>query len=167
MKKAFSIIILVVLIIVGLSSIKFFSSTYKVFFVSGNELYPVTRIFESSESDDIYMSVFELLKKGPTFMEKLLGIKSSEISKLELKSIEVRNNTAYLDFSRNIEMWSGSAFDVSYGIGQIVYTFTAFDSIDKVVFIVEGRKKDLVLGGEGYIINQPLSRKDIDIKIRE
>jgi len=45
-------------------------------------------------------------------------------------------------------------------IGQIVYTITEVPGIKKVWIKMEG-EKELVLGGEGLVIDRPLSREDI------
>ncbi len=44
-------------------------------------------------------------------------------------------------------------------LAQVVYTITQFPTVKGVVFSLDGEPID-VLGGEGIIIDQPLTRRD-------
>jgi spore germination protein GerM len=75
----------------------------------------------------------------------------------KLLSAQVRGSTAYLNFNEafmynhyGIEGYAGQ-------LKQIVYTATAFPSVQDVQILIEGERHDY-LGGEGVYIGRPLSR---------
>ena len=75
----------------------------------------------------------------------------------KLLSARVKDGVAYLSFNENFEI---NSYGVEGYIGQlmqIVYTATAFSTVNSVQFLIEGEKRDY-LGSEGQWIGSPLSR---------
>lgn len=75
----------------------------------------------------------------------------------KLLSAKVQGGVAYLNFNEAFEI---NTYGVEGYIGQlmqIVYTATAFSTVDSVQFLIEGEKKEY-LGSEGQWIGSPLSR---------
>lgn len=75
----------------------------------------------------------------------------------KLLSAKIQGGVAYLNFNEAFEI---NTYGVEGYIGQlmqIVYTATAFSTVDSVQFLIEGEKKEY-LGSEGQWIGSPLSR---------
>ena len=74
-------------------------------------------------------------------------------------SSRVEKRTAIINFNARLEEYGGGATHVRGMIAQIVYTATGLQGIDKAWIWVEG-KKSIVLGGEGLVLDKPLTRED-------
>ena len=75
----------------------------------------------------------------------------------KLLSAKVQGGVAYLNFNEAFEI---NTYGVEGYIGQlmqVVYTATAFSTVNSVQFLIEGEKRDY-LGSEGQWIGSPLSR---------
>ncbi|HAR63733.1 MAG: hypothetical protein DKM50_03620 [Candidatus Margulisiibacteriota bacterium] len=155
--------IFIVLTVIFLSEYSFFMSYVtggnKVYLLKGSNLCPVMR--HISEQDSKYKETFAAIMQGASSLEKLFGITTAIPKDLKIIDINVKTGIIYLDFVDEFENWQGSATEIRLAVSQLVYTFTEFKEIKAVAFVVEGKKKILVLGGDGYIIDKPLSRKDL------
>lgn len=79
----------------------------------------------------------------------------------KLLSIKIEDGVAYLNFNEQIEFNDMGSEGGKYSLEQIVFTATAFSTVNEVQFLIEGEKK-LFLGSEaGYRIDVPLSRNRI------
>lgn len=75
----------------------------------------------------------------------------------KLLSAKVSDGIAYLNFNENFEFNSYGVEGYIHQLEQIVYTATAFSTVNSVQFLIEGEKRDY-LGSEGQWIGSPLSR---------
>lgn len=66
-------------------------------------------------------------------------------------------DTAYLNFSSDFEYNPLGDEGLVIQIYQIVYTVTQFSNINKVVFLIDGERKDFI-GSEGRLINKAFTR---------
>ena len=94
---------------------------------------------------------------GPSDEELRRKLMSLVPQGTKLLSAQVRGSTAYLNFSEafmynhyGIEGYAGQ-------LKQVVYTATAFSTVQDVQILIEGERHDY-LGGEGVYIGKPLSR---------
>jgi spore germination protein GerM len=99
------------------------------------------------------------------FKQLLAGSKDKTLSSTipagtKIRSIEVRDNDVYVDLSTEFTSGGGSA-SMSSRLGQILYTATTLNPSAKVWVKVEGKKLD-VLGGEGIVLDQPMTRKNFE-----
>ena len=97
------------------------------------------------------------LLHGPEFSETERGYMSLIPQNVKLLSAVIENRVAVLNFS---EDFLYNKFGVEGYLGQlmqIVYTATAFTTIDSVLFLINGEKQEY-LGGEGVWIGTPLAR---------
>lgn len=97
------------------------------------------------------------LLHGPEFSETERGYMSLVPQNVKLLSASIENRVAVLNFS---EDFLYNKFGVEGYLGQlmqIVYTATAFTTIDSVLFLINGEKQEY-LGGEGVWIGTPLAR---------
>jgi hypothetical protein len=108
-------------------------------------------------SDSPLLDSLAALLKGPSEEEIRKKLISLVPQGTKLLSAQVRGSTAVLNFNEafmynhyGIEGYAGQ-------LKQIVYTATAFPTVQDVQILIEGAKIDY-LGGEGVYIGRPLSR---------
>jgi len=108
-------------------------------------------------SDSPLTDALEALLKGPTEEEIRRKLLSLVPAGTRLLGAQVRGSTAFLNFNEafmynhyGIEGYAGQ-------LKQVVYTATAFPTVQDVQILIEGERHDY-LGGEGVYIGRPLSR---------
>jgi spore germination protein GerM len=108
-------------------------------------------------SDSPLLDSLDALLKGPSEDELRKKLISLVPQGTKLLSAQVRGSTAFINFNEafmynhyGIEGYAGQ-------LKQIVYTATAFSTVQDVQILIEGEKHDY-LGGEGVYIGRPLSR---------
>ena len=153
-----AILIIVILIIAALAY--FFSAprsglSIKAYFMKEGKLCAFKRPLGPSQSP-LQSAILELLA-GPKPEEEA----NSELPHgLKLLGLKVKGRTAIINFSRQLEDYGGGSARLRGMIAQIVYTATEVPGVDKVWIWVEG-KKEIVLGGEGLVLDHPLSRSEL------
>jgi len=115
----------------------------------------VTR--QIAASDQPLTDALAALLGGPSEEEIRRHLLSLIPEGTKLLSVQVRGSTAFLNFNEafmynhyGIEGYAGQ-------LKQVVYTATAFSSVQDVQILIEGERHDY-LGGEGVYIGKPLSR---------
>ncbi len=73
----------------------------------------------------------------------------------KVNNVWIKNSYVYIDFSEEFEYNSYGAKGYNIQIYQVVYTATQFENIKGVYFYING-KEAKYLGGEGFIINNPV-----------
>jgi germination protein M len=108
-------------------------------------------------SDSPLLDSLGALLKGPNEDELRRKLVSLVPQGTKLLSAQVRGSTAVLNFNEafmynhyGIEGYAGQ-------LKQVVFTATAFPTVQDVQILIEGEKHDY-LGGEGVYIGKPLSR---------
>jgi hypothetical protein len=108
-------------------------------------------------SDQPLTDALSALLGGPSEEELRRHLLSLVPQGTKLLSVQVRGSTAFLNFNEafmynhyGIEGYAGQ-------LKQVVYTATAFSSVQDVQILIEGERHDY-LGGEGVYIGKPLSR---------
>ncbi len=114
---------------------------------------------EISFTDMPLTETIKELLKGPNEKEKKHELITNIPQKTKLLSLYIKSNIAYLNLSEEFEYNSYGRDSTVTQIKQIVYTITEFSNIKAVQFLINGKVKTY-LGGEGIIINKPLSRND-------
>ena len=115
----------------------------------------VTRTMK--KSDGPLVDSINALISGPTVEEENLGCRSLISNGTKLISASVKNGIATLNFSSEFEFNQYGIEGTQGQLQQIVFTATAFPTVDSVQFLVDGEKKSY-LGSEGVWIGTPLSR---------
>lgn len=90
---------------------------------------------------DLEETVVREILKGPVDKENLVSPINDTVNLLEVK---VMDNTAYVDFSS--EGLTGGSMQEIFTINQIVKSLIGLDTIEKVQFLVDGKKTDSLMG---------------------
>ncbi len=130
--------------------------TYQVWFTRGESLYVVTRT--DSATPRVGTAALEALLQAPDPSEQAAGIGSQVPTGTQLLGLTVDNGVATVDLTSEFESGGGSA-SMNMRIAQIVYTLTQFATVKGVLFQLDGKPVD-VLGGEGVVVDHPVTRKD-------
>lgn len=94
---------------------------------------------------------------GPTAEEEKAGCRSLIPADSKLLGATVKDGVATLNFSGEFEFNQYGVEGTLGQLQQIVFTATAFPTVESVQFLVDGEKKDY-LGSEGVWIGTPLNR---------
>nr|MBP3281936.1 GerMN domain-containing protein [Treponema sp.] len=100
----------------------------------------------------------KMLLQGPNSVELDAGCMSLIPSGTRLLTAIVKDNTAYLNFSREFEENRLGVEGFLSQLQQIVFTSTEFATVKNVQILIEGKKKDTL--GDGVWVGSPLSRAD-------
>lgn len=132
--------------------------TIKIYFLKGESLAPVERPLQNT-TEPLAAATRELMN-GPTAEEKQSGLFSEIPPKARIQKIVREDGTVLVSFNSELEKYGGGSARVQGLIAQIVFTFTEVPGVTKVRILV-GKKGEVVLGGEGFVIDKPLARQDI------
>ncbi len=135
------------------------TSSAKIFFFKGNKLVSVAR--QVPDKADIFYFITTQLLQGPSSAEKKKGHYTQIPEGTKVRTIVKQDGTVRVDFSKELSMYGGGAARVQGMLAQIVYTITDINGVKRVQLMIDG-KKEPALGGEGFIIDKPLTRKDVD-----
>lgn len=177
MRKTVGIIILVFIV---LAAVYFFTGPYRkehpdepqlpaeqeviLYFANqeyirtGNEelakILPVSRRVETGGSrDKLAAAVLDELRTPPPDS----GLTTALHEELQIISVRVEGKTAFVDF--DAENLHGGSLEEILLVGQIVKTLTGLVNIEEVQFLVNGERRDTLMGHIGT--HEPLSREDI------
>ncbi|MFA4967239.1 MAG: GerMN domain-containing protein [Candidatus Margulisiibacteriota bacterium] len=132
-----------------------------IYFLKGEKLVAVKRALPQ-DADPLQVAALELMS-GPNEPEAKEGIFSEIPKKAKITKVEKQGETANVIFNDEIENYGGGSARVQGLVAQIVYTFTDIPGIKRVKIFV-GNRASVVLGGEGFVIDKPLSRQDLETR---
>lgn len=139
-------------------------SYVNVYFIGQNsnkdEVYKVVKREYNAEKNGTKLRYsIESLLKGPTKAEKTKGIYSEVPQGTKLLSLEETPKKIVINLSGDFEQGGGT--DGLYKrLYQLIKTSNKNTTLDVYLYI-NGKQAD-VIGGEGIMINQPLSSKSLD-----
>jgi spore germination protein GerM len=121
------------------------------------ELVPVAVKVKSDDRQEALLTaaVNNLLSGAPS-KDLITGIPQGT----QLRSLKVKADSIYVDLTKPFTTGGGS-LSMTGRLAQILYTATSLDPKAKVYLSVEG-KPLTVLGGEGLIVEQPLTRSQFE-----
>jgi germination protein M len=128
----------------------------QVWFHRGEQLFVTTRVV--APTPRVGAAALEGLLAGPTEDERLEGIQTQVPDGTELLGLAINRGIATVDLTSEFESGGGSA-SMSMRLAQVVFTLTEFPTVKGVQFALDGEPIE-VLGGEGVVIDHPLTRKD-------
>ncbi len=161
-KSSWLLVAVLLAVAVGLCALFIFTasrtpSTANIYFFKNSSFLPVEREIPKT-ANPLFFAAEELLR-GPSDKEKQKGYFSEIPDGTKLRQVHMQNGTVIADFSKELEEYGGGAARVQGLLAQIVFTLTDVSGAQKVQILVDGRT-EAALGGEGYIIDKPLTRKD-------
>jgi germination protein M len=130
--------------------------TYQVWFANDEGLFVSYR--SSPETPRVGTAALEALLEGPDSFEEGYGLRTSIPDGTQLLGLSIDDGIASVDLTSEFETGGGSA-SMQARLAQVVYTITQFPTVEGVVFSLDGEPIE-VLGGEGVIIDHPLTRRD-------
>ena len=130
--------------------------TYQVWFTDAEGLFVTYRREEATPR--VGTAALESLLAGPDSFEEDYGLRTAIPDGTQLLGLEIGDGIARVDLSSEFESGGGSA-SMQARLAQVVYTLTQFPTVEGVLFSLDGEPID-VLGGEGVVIDHPLTRRD-------
>ena len=155
-----------VIVLVGLAAAFWYYSpplapktpTIKVYFLKGSGIEAVERA-QRQDRPPLKQAMDELLA-GPRPEEAATGHITEIPPGTKVVALKAERGLAVLFFNDRLEDYGGGTAKVQALVAQIVYTATAIPGIEKALIRIQGRK-EVVLGGEGLVIDRPLGRRDL------
>lgn len=129
-----------------------------VYMVRGEEIGASAR--QIAYTQDVATAAMTLLLEGPDDEDDDSGLSSEIPPGTELLNISLNNGTLTVDLSSGFTGGGGSA-SMLMRLAQVVHTGTQFDSVDDVQIMIDGEYVEAI-GGEGVIIDEPMSRDDFE-----
>lgn len=128
-----------------------------VYLFFNDNLYPVRRALPP-EADPLQSSLQELMK-GVTDKEARRGLVTQIPRGLTISDVQLHDGVAHIFFDPALLKISGGAAQLEGILAQVVYTATRFPYVKSVVIRITGQPpRPLALGGEGYIIDGPMTK---------
>ncbi|KST67645.1 GerMN domain-containing protein [Mastigocoleus testarum] len=114
------------------------------------------QVKSDGEPNKVLQTAFKQLLAGPTE-----GTGSTTIPQgTQLLGIKVESDAVRINLSEEFTSGGGST-SMTGRLGQVIYTATSLNSKAKVYIEVNGKPLE-VLGGEGLVLNQPLTRESFN-----
>ena len=129
-------------------------TSFGVYFFRGEKVAPAYRAVPQTEG--VGTAALEALLAGPTADETSLGLTSTIPAGTRLLGLGVKDGVATVDLSREFESGGGS-LSIMGRLAQLTFTLTQFPTIEGIWVAVQGEPV-YALGGEGAVINEPLTR---------
>ena len=114
------------------------------------------KLDNTNNQGDVLEIAFNRLLAGPTDKAVTTTIPKNT----KLRNISVKSDGIHVDLSQDFTSGGGST-SMTARLAQILYTATSIEASAKVWINVEGKPLE-TLGGEGIVIDQPMTRKDFD-----
>ncbi len=127
-----------------------------VYFVRGEHLGAAVHQVEATEA--MAAAALGELLAGPSAEELEAGLASEIPEDTRLLGVDIESGVATVDLSGEFESGGGS-LSMTLRIAQVVYTLTAFPTIDSVAFRIDGDPAEAI-GGEGITVSPPVDRLD-------
>lgn len=117
---------------------------------------PVERRVSARHREELLRAALEALLAGPTSAERARGIGTEIPGGTRLRSLTVKEGIAIVDLTEAVASGGGSS-SMQGRLWQIVYTGTQLPGVGQVRLLIEGTERQ-ALGGEGVLIDRPLTR---------
>jgi spore germination protein GerM len=135
-------------------------TTVAVYFIrasdGGDTLQDVPRRVRGRTAEARLRGALEALLAGPTADERARGLTTAIPPGTRLRGLRIDNGVVVVDLSGEVGSGGGSASMLGR-LWQIVYTATQLPAAAQVRLLIDGQPRQ-ALGGEGVLIDRPLSR---------
>ncbi|HUG15343.1 MAG TPA: GerMN domain-containing protein [Thermomicrobiales bacterium] len=130
--------------------------TLLIYFMRDEKIAATKR--EVPHTQQVAAAAVNALLEGPDEREEEIGMVSAIPEDTELNGITIVAGVATVDLSAEYESGGGS-LSMAARLAQMVYTLTQFETVDSVVFELDGEPVE-VFSGEGLIMDHPIGRED-------
>jgi germination protein M len=130
----------------------------KVYFSRNEKVCAALR--EIPKTQQVGAAAMKALIEGPTADEKQAGMVSNVPEGTTFLGLDIKNGVATVDLSKEYESGGGS-LSMFMRLAEVVFTLTQFPTVEGVDFKLDGEPIS-VLGGEGIIIDHPMTRADFE-----
>jgi spore germination protein GerM len=128
----------------------------KVYFFRGERLEIAHR---QVEAPAVLRGAIAEVLAGPTADDRAAGLSSEIPPATTLRDVSLAEGQAIVDLSGDYESGGGS-MSMMGRLGQVVFTATQFDNVDRVLFWLDGEPVEF-FGGEGIVLDEPQARVDV------
>jgi germination protein M len=130
-----------------------------VYFVRGEELGAAHRMIPRTQ--EVGAAAMRALLEGPNNREREEGELGTSIPEgTAFLGLNIQDGLATVDLSQEFAS-GGGTLSMTTRIAQVVYTLTQFPSVDRVSFHLDGQPVEAI-GGEGLVVDPPVSRSDYE-----
>jgi germination protein M len=133
-------------------------TTVSVYFLDGEELR--VGFGRQIEGMGVAAAAVEALLDGPNADDDTLGLTTSIPDGTTLLGLNIVDDLATVDLSGEFES-GGGTLSMNARLAQVVYTITQFPSVRSVAFRIDGEDVESI-GGEGLMVDRPLTRADFE-----
>jgi len=134
------------------------TTEFSVYFTYNTLVHAVHRRVPATKA--VAAAAMEALVAGPTPEEKALGLYGAIPEGTLFLGVTIDNGIATVDLSREYESGGGS-LSMAQRLAVVTYTLTQFPTVDGVLFKLDGKPVE-VFGGEGFILDHPVTRADYE-----
>ncbi|MDQ7819965.1 MAG: GerMN domain-containing protein [Armatimonadota bacterium] len=135
-------------------------TTVAVYFIrasdGGDTLQDVSRRVRGRSAHARLRGALQALLSGPTADERARGLTTAIPSGTRLRGLRIEDGMVVVDLSGEVASGGGTASMLGR-LWQIVYTATQIPTVPRVRLLIDGQARE-ALGGEGVLIDRPLSR---------
>ncbi|MEO8323728.1 MAG: GerMN domain-containing protein, partial [Actinomycetota bacterium] len=122
------------------------AATLEIWFIKGETLYSDAYAYQGSSA--VAGAALERVLAG---VDLGTGLDTQIPDGTEVLGIDIADGVATIDLTEEFESGGGS-LSMRMRVAQIVYTLTQFDSVDGVLFMIDGEPVDSI-GGEGIDVS--------------
>ena len=134
------------------------TTAVNVYFARDEKMAAASRTIDKTQG--VGAAAVRLLLEGPNGVEQKGGMTSAIPEGTALLGVNIKNGIATVDLSKEYSSGGGS-LSMMTRLAQVVFTLTQFPTVEGVNFMLDGKPID-VLGGEGIIIDHPMTRADYE-----
>jgi germination protein M len=134
------------------------SMTVKVYYSRDEKICAAARVIPKTL--EVGAAAMKALLEGPTAAEKEVGMVSNVPEGTTFLGLDIENGVATVDLSKEYASGGGS-LSMFMRLAEVVFALTQFPTVGGVNFKLDGEAID-VLGGEGLILDHPMSRADYE-----
>jgi hypothetical protein len=130
----------------------------RVYLMQGDKLSVAHR--SVTRTQQVATAAMQELLAGPTAAESAHGLATAVPVGTKLLGINVSSGTATVDLS-GMFAGGGGSLSMTGRLAQVTFTLTQFPTVQQVAFHLDG-KPVTALGGEGIVLEQPVTRSTFE-----
>ena len=134
------------------------TTTVNVYYSRDEKICAAVRVVPKTQ--EVGAAAMKALLQGPTDEEKAAGMFSTIPEGTTFLGLSIKDGIATVDLSKEYASGGGS-LSMMMRLAEVIFTITQFPTVDGVNFKLDGKAID-VLGGEGLILDHPMSRADYE-----